>query len=289
MNSLFEYGLAQLTHAAWSLAIPVPFFMLLAVLTKGKTILRDIRPALPEAGIAILMLVSEALLFLPFLVASAVLINQLFAWVPWRDVWTSWPVWAVAFVGILVGDFAGYWRHRFEHSELLWPSHAVHHSDTAMTWLAIFRFHPFNRFSTVILDGAALALLGLPPFAIIANSAVRHFYGAFIHADLPWTYGPLGRIFVSPAMHRWHHAKDKAAFNTNYATVFSAIDFMFGTYRVPGPCDAPLGVSDDMGEGFIGQYIYPLHLRSYAPVRRARRRKAAEAGREVGQRVGSIS
>lgn len=288
MNSLFEYGFTQLSYAAWSVAIPVPFFVILAMLIKGRGLLRDIRPALPEAATAILMLVIDALLFTPFLVATALLINQLFAWVPWRDFWAGWPLWAVALVGILVADFAGYWRHRFEHSELLWPSHAIHHSDTAMTWLAIFRFHPFNRFSTFVLDGAALALLGLPPFAIIANNAVRHFYGALIHADLPWTYGPLGRIFVSPAMHRWHHANDKAAFDTNYATVFSAIDLIFGTYRVPGPCDVPLGVSEDMGRGVVGQYMHPLRPRSYAPIRRALRRKSAEVSREVGQGVGSV-
>ncbi|CDX50906.1 conserved membrane hypothetical protein [Mesorhizobium plurifarium] len=273
MSSLFAYSLAQLIYAARSLVEPLPFFVLLAALTKGRAIFRDVRATLSEARIAILILVSEALLFAPILVASAILIERLFAWVPWRDFWTGWPLWAVALVGVLVGDFAGYWRHRLEHSELLWPSHAIHHSDTAMTWLAIFRFHPINRLSTVFLDGAAIAVLGLPPYAIIANSAVRHFYGAFIHADLPWTYGHLGRIFVSPAMHRWHHAKDKAAFNTNYATVFSMIDIIFGTYRVPGPCDVPLGVSDDMGSGFIGQYVYPFRPRSYAPVRRARRRK----------------
>ena len=289
MHSLFEYGLAQLTDAAWSVATPVPFFLLLALITKRMGIWRDVRRVLPEAGIAILMLASEALLFAPFLVASAILINQLFAWVPWRDFWNGWPLWAIGFAGVMAGDLAGYWRHRFEHSELLWPSHAVHHSDTAMTWLAIFRFHPFNRFSTVVLDIGALSLLGLPPSAIFVNAFVRHFYGAFIHADLPWTYGPLGRVFVSPAMHRWHHAKDSAAFNTNYASVFSAIDFIFGTYRVPGPCDAPLGVTDDMGQGFIGQYTYPLRLRAYAPIRRWRRRKAKEAGRNIGEGVGSVS
>jgi sterol desaturase/sphingolipid hydroxylase (fatty acid hydroxylase superfamily) len=49
-------------------------------------------------------------------------------------------------------------------------------------------------------------LLGFPSYAIIANNLVRHYYGYYVHADLPWTHGKLGKIFVSPAMHRWHHA-----------------------------------------------------------------------------------
>jgi sterol desaturase/sphingolipid hydroxylase (fatty acid hydroxylase superfamily) len=28
------------------------------------------------------------------------------------------------------------------------------------------------------------------------------------HANVPWTFGPLGRLFVSPAYHRVHHSID---------------------------------------------------------------------------------
>ncbi|MEM1401187.1 MAG: sterol desaturase family protein, partial [Pseudomonadota bacterium] len=162
-----------------------------------------------------------------------------------------------------IGDFTGYWRHRLEHSRFLWPSHAVHHSDTQMTWLSLERMHPINRLTTFMIDTSVLLILGVPTYAIVANNLVRHYYGYLIHADLPWTYGPLGRVFVSPAMHRWHHAADRQAFNTNYAVVFSLWDQWFGTYRVPGPCDGPLGVTDEMGPGATGQLGYPFTRRGY--------------------------
>jgi hypothetical protein len=142
-----------------------------------------------------------------------------------------------------------------------------------MTWLTLERFHPINRLTTFLIDSSALLLLGLPPAALIANMLVRHYYGYLIHADLPWTYGPLGRVFVSPAMHRWHHAADKAAFDTNYATVFSIFDQAFGTYRVPGPCTVPLGVTDDMAPTLAGQMSYAFSPRAY------RRRKAKSVAR----------
>jgi sterol desaturase/sphingolipid hydroxylase (fatty acid hydroxylase superfamily) len=79
-------------------------------------------------------------------------------------------------------------------------------------------------------------------------------------ADLPWTYGRLGVIFVSPAMHRWHHAREAACANTNFATVFSVLDRAFGTLSVKGPCTVPLGVGEDMGSGVSGQLAYPLRV-----------------------------
>ena len=177
--------------------------------------------------------------------------------------WEGVPAWLAILIAIFIGDFIGYWRHRLEHTRLLWPSHAVHHSDTEMTWTAVERFHPINRVTTFFIDSSILLMLGLPPFAMLANNLVRHYYGAYIHADLPWTYGPLSRIFVSPAMHRWHHAAEAEAFDTNYATVFSIFDRAFGTYRVPGPCTVPLGVTDEMVASLYGQMIHPFKPSSY--------------------------
>ena len=68
-------------------------------------------------------------------------------------------------------------------------------------------------------------------------------------------------------MHRWHHAIDPAGYGTNFATVFSLFDRMFGTYRVPGPCTVPLGVEKDMGHGVFGQLAHPLRLSSYRDLR----------------------
>jgi sterol desaturase/sphingolipid hydroxylase (fatty acid hydroxylase superfamily) len=98
-----------------------------------------------------------------------------------------------------------------------------------------------------------------------------------IHADLPWTYGRLGKVFVSPAMHRWHHARDAAAYNTNYATVFSIFDRTFGTFRVPGPCDAPLGISEEMGAGIAGQLAHPFRPSRYRFYRRVHGRSSRPA------------
>jgi sterol desaturase/sphingolipid hydroxylase (fatty acid hydroxylase superfamily) len=267
LGDLLSHLQAELHKAAMLLLVPTPFFIVLAFATKGVRLAGDVVRALRQGWVNILMHITDYLLVVPVVVLIVAGMNAVFESYGLRVLatthWQSLPLVVVGFAGVFLADFIGYWRHRLEHMPLLWPSHAVHHSDDAMTWLAIFRFHPFNRLSTSIIDIGFLLILGLPEYAILAAMTVRHYYGAFIHADLPWTFGRLGYVFVSPAMHRWHHAKDKVAYNTNYATVFSIFDLAFGTFRVPGACDAPLGVPDRIGTGLIGLLAHPLKPSSY--------------------------
>lgn len=164
----------------------------------------------------------------------------------------------VVFLVVFVGDAVGYFRHRLEHARFLWPSHALHHSDDEMSWFTLFRFHPINRVTTVMLDGMALFVLGFPLWAIIVGSLVRHYYGMLIHANVPWTYGALGKVFVSPVMHRWHHVARGRGVYSNYATIFSIFDRAFGTYYVPGVCCDDLGVDGVTGGSFFRQILYPI-------------------------------
>ena len=40
----------------------------------------------------------------------------------------------------------------------------------------------------------------------------------------------LARIFVTPALHRRHHSKRLALLNSNYGTIFTFWDRLFGTF-----------------------------------------------------------
>lgn len=264
---LLQASSQAMAQAFAALAVPAVAFLALATVLRRKSFWSDIRRVLPETRLNILLMavnaatVTPVIAFLSVVVTGALRDRGLILIGP--DTWRSLPLPVVILFGVVVGDFVAYWRHRFEHCALLWPSHAIHHSDTQMTWLTIERFHPVNRLSTFCIDMVALAVLGLPPAAIVANNLVRHYYGLYIHADLDWTYGRLGKIFVSPAMHRWHHAKDEAAMNTNFATMFSLYDYMFGTFYLPGPCRSPLGVKDGPGRGLVSQLAYPFDIRAY--------------------------
>lgn len=264
----------QLALALQSLILPAVFFFALGLITKGRSLFADMRRALRETAFNLQVMVFNLVIVVPLLVVGNQIMGAFFAQ-PGRqllspDTWNHLPAWLVMFLAVFWGDFVGYWRHRLEHSPLLWPSHAVHHSDTEMTWLSLERFHPINRITTFAIDSAAVMMMGFPPEAALANQLVRHYYGFFIHADLPWTYGKLGAIFVSPAMHRWHHCADPRAYHTNYATVFSIFDRAFGTFRVPGPCTAPLGIGGRLPPTLYHQLGYPFRASSYKGLFRKR-------------------
>jgi sterol desaturase/sphingolipid hydroxylase (fatty acid hydroxylase superfamily) len=241
-------------------------FALLAFALKGRGALEAARRAARQTRITLALYLLDLLLVGPPLALAIGLIARTlnrYSLVMTPDwMWAGLGPVATLTLTIFAGDFTSYWRHRLEHTRWLWPTHAIHHSDTEMTWLTGNRFHPVNRLVTTVVDNTALALLGAPPWAIAVNELIRHSYGEFVHADLPWTYGPLGAIFVSPAMHRWHHARDVTGAGSNFATVFSIFDRLFGTLHLPGPCRVPLGVTDDIGPGAVGQLTYPF--RSWA-------------------------
>jgi sterol desaturase/sphingolipid hydroxylase (fatty acid hydroxylase superfamily) len=225
------------------------------------------RTYLGEARVTLAMMAANAILAAPVLALVALAIIGAAAATDLRlidpAVWKAAPPWLMIICVVVAGDFIGYWRHRFEHGRLLWPAHATHHSDTAMTWLTLERFHPINSVTTYAIDTAALVALGFPVEALIANGLVRHWYGYWIHMDAPWTYGKFGRIFVSPAMHGWHHAADPRAHCSNFATVFSIWDQMFGTFYVPGPRPAEMGVPGVSGASALAHLAYPGRPTAY--------------------------
>ena len=274
---------AFLTASAADLFWPGALFLGVALMAGGAAAFVKARAAAGEVSTNLKLYVFDALLIAP---ALAALMGVVATWIEHHNAsllhpadWTRVPGALALLAALFVGDFIGYWRHRLEHTPLLWPAHAIHHSDTAMTWTTLARFHPINRLTTVVIDGATLALFGFPPWAVVANALVRHWYGMFIHVDVPWTYGPLGRVLVSPAMHRWHHVREGKGVGANFATVFSVFDQAFGTHHSPGPCTEPLGVPDAIGRGALGQLAWPFQAawRALAPYVSLKARAARRA------------
>jgi sterol desaturase/sphingolipid hydroxylase (fatty acid hydroxylase superfamily) len=257
-------ALDALQLAAAALAISVLAFGIIAIAVKGREAFEAASRAAVEVRLNLGFYFFDALFVAPVLSVMIAFIrsgiSEYSLTVLPESVWAAAGL-PLTFVSVLfIGDFISYGRHRVEHTYWFWPAHVIHHSDTDMTWLTLSRFHPINRITTAAIDVALLAVLGFPTWALIANNLVRHYYGEFIHADLPWMYGRFGRIFVSPVMHRWHHARDVTGSGSNFATIFSVFDRAFGTYYVPGLCTVPLGVTDDQypGKGLIRHLLHPF-------------------------------
>lgn len=264
IEALLEHIVGSILQGVETLLVLAGLFFGLALIVKGRAVFRDMRAAAGETRINLGLYAFDLLVSMPVVLAMLVLIErainglglQILQPVDWQNV----PFWIVAILAVFLGDMIAYFRHRLEHYGFLWHAHAIHHSDTRMTWTTIFRFHPVNRFVTAAIDTGVLAMLGFPAWALVLNNLTRHYYGAFIHMDLPWHYGPLGRIFVSPAMHRWHHVESGPGVGTNFATVFSVFDQAWGTFYLPGSCKVDLGVTEDLGRGVLGHLLHPLRV-----------------------------
>ena len=262
MSDFISSTLASLRIAAELLLLSALVFSLIALVCKGREAIAAGRRAFREIRLNLTFYVFDILLIAPFvgLVGTGLrgTVDHLGLNLVHPSTWEGLGRYGIFLAVVFLGDFTSYWRHRLEHTPLLWPAHAIHHGDTDMSWTTLARFHPVNRFSTVAIDIGVLALLGFPMWALVANEIVRKYYGEFIHADLPWTYGPAGRIFVSPAMHQWHHARDVVGSGSNFATVFSVFDQAFGTFHLPGRCNVPLGVTEDLGTSLWSQLRFPF-------------------------------
>lgn len=237
-------------------------FALIALLVKGPHAIAAARRGLQSLRLNLSFYLFDVLFIAPFI---GLLVTGVRGTVDRFDLslvqpstWDALGRYGTFLAVVFLGDFTSYWRHRLEHTPALWPAHAIHHSDPDLSWTTLARFHPVNRVGTAVIDIGVLALLGFPTWALVANEIVRHYYGEFIHADLPWTYGPFGRLFVSPAMHQWHHARDVAGSGSNFATVFSVFDQAFGTFHLPGPCSVRLGVTEDLGTTLWSHLRFPF-------------------------------
>ena len=175
----------------------------------------------------------------------------------------SWPIgWQIA-AGFLVADFVGYGWHRAFHRRSLWPFHAVHHSSTRLDWLSSVRVHPVNDVVTRVGQSIPILLLGFDPRVFLLFAPFTTLYALLLHADVGWTYGPFRHVLASPAFHRWHHAADREAVNTNFAGLFPVFDVLFGTFRMPvGERPKALGIAGNpVPARFLASLAWPFHAR----------------------------
>lgn len=166
---------------------------------------------------------------------------------------------AAVILAIVMLDFVAYWLHRIFHSRKLWKFHAIHHSSKEIDWLSSIRFHPVEGAITIGITYTICIVAGIGFRDVSAALLLRGLYGYLVHANVKWTYGPLGYVIASPFFHRWHHTKEKAGIDKNFGGVFSLWDFIFGTAYYPkGIQPHNFGIKDDLEGNFIKHLLYPF-------------------------------
>lgn len=177
----------------------------------------------------------------------------------------------VAVLAFLVADFGMWFTHLVRHKvPTLWHFHAVHHAPTRMNPLVDNRVHLVEPIASAALVLIPARLLGLDGQAALALALATTYFTAFTHANLRTNLGPLRFLLINPQAHRVHHSYAPEHIDTNFGTVLSIWDRMFGTwyhgedeYPTVGIPDTrfPLETSATPGAlvgGFVRQTAYPF-------------------------------
>ena len=148
--------------------------------------------------------------------------------------WVTAPRWVSLVATIVLLDLVSYGWHRANHRiGALWRFHQVHHSDPTFTTSTGVRFHPGELLLSLPVRLGTVVLLGAPAVAVLAFEVAFTFANLIEHGDIDLSQRServLGFFFVTPALHRRHHTRMGPARDTNFATVFSGWDRLFGTY-----------------------------------------------------------
>jgi sterol desaturase/sphingolipid hydroxylase (fatty acid hydroxylase superfamily) len=147
--------------------------------------------------------------------------------------WAAAPAWTAAAGTIVALDLVSYAWHRANHRlGLLWRFHQVHHSDPTFTTSTGVRFHPGEILLALPVRLTAVIVLGAPAAAVLAFEAAFTVANLVEHGDIDLPRRVeriLGRLFVTPALHRRHHTRVGPARDSNFGTIFSGWDRLFGT------------------------------------------------------------
>lgn len=137
---------------------------------------------------------------------------------------------------ILLVDLLTYILHVLFHKIFfLWRFHRVHHADTQMDVTTGARFHIGEHTISILCRAALFMLFGMRTDFILLYETVFLANVFFHHANLTISE-PVDRIYrlflTSPNMHKVHHSNIQIETDSNYTSLFSFWDRLFGTYRV---------------------------------------------------------
>jgi sterol desaturase/sphingolipid hydroxylase (fatty acid hydroxylase superfamily) len=168
-------------------------------------------------------------------VGAAALVGSHAPWIELRTT-ESWPGWLLIPVTVVAMDGANWLAHYADHRlGPLWRFHALHHSQEELSVLTSFRAHPLMHTTGFLL--ATVPVVALMPTRPMVPVIITIYVciGTLQHANLRWTFGPVGRVLVSPAYHRLHHATDTQ--RLNLGVVLTIWDILAGRAKFPSRSD----------------------------------------------------
>ncbi len=141
-----------------------------------------------------------------------------------------------AALAILLFDVWTYWWHRLSHVlPFLWRFHRTHHSDPHMDVTTANRFHTGEILISSVLRIPLILLLGAELWHLALYEALMFPVVQTQHANIGLGHKLdrfMSLFIVTPNMHKVHHSRVQAETNSNYTSLFSIWDRLFGSFRL---------------------------------------------------------
>lgn len=138
--------------------------------------------------------------------------------------------------------------HRFD---CLWMFHKVHHNDAQLNVSTAFRIHFLEIVLIGLLKAATIVVLGIDAGLLLANETLIVLFTMFHHANISFPGEQwLGRLLITPYLHRVHHSTLRCEHDRNYGAVLSVWDRLFGTLAELEP--AAVGVDGSTERDLLG-------------------------------------
>ena len=173
--------------------------------------------------------------------AFFLLVIWLYNLVPW-----SIPVnVATSILCFVILDFLRYWAHRLSHEiNFLWATHVTHHNSTRFNLSTAFRQSWTQGIKIIFF--LPISLLGFHPVVFYIVHQLALLYSFSVHTKtvkkMPRWYA---YIFVTPAHHKVHHARNKKYLDKNYGSALIIWDRLFNTFEELDEAEEPeFGILD---------------------------------------------
>jgi sterol desaturase/sphingolipid hydroxylase (fatty acid hydroxylase superfamily) len=182
----------------------------------------------------------------------------------------------------VVIDFFVYWVHRWRHANrFMWAFHTTHHSQEQLSFLTVLRIHPVEFIFNDLIMFVPLLVVGAPPQSWLPLYYARVIIEDIQHSRLPWTFGPLYYVFVSPVFHSFHHSVRPEHHDRNFAVALSLWDFMFGTAVAREQRPSEYGLADIKTPTLLSSLVVPFRVlrQTYSPRAQRQRSDARQVAR----------
>lgn len=204
----------------------------------------------------------------------------------------EWPLLARITFGVLLLDLADYALHRASHFlGWWWRLHQVHHSDIAYNASTHFRQHPLAVLLALALQATLLWSLGIPLVSWVVFAALSNALQLWQHAAIStplWLERAVSPVLVTPALHRLHHHPQAAINNSNFGTVFSLWDRVFGSLHRPAKVrtatPAPVGLdnwSNPQAASILSCMLAPFTIAATATARPTKTKPRPQRSRKT--------